>query len=168
MADRPPPPGRLILRHAALLLAVALACADPASAVQPDEVLPDHKLEARAREIGRDLRCLVCQNQSIDDSDADLARDLRVLVRERLKAGDSDRQVVDYIVSRYGDFVLLRPPLKPATYALWFGPGVILVGGAVALALYLRRRSRRAETAAAPLDEEDEHRLARLLKDAGE
>ena len=98
----------------------------PAHAIQPDEVLADPALEARAREIGRELRCLVCQNQSIDDSDADLARDLRVLVRERLQAGDSDRQVVDYVVSRYGDFVLLRPPVKPATYALWFGPLLIL------------------------------------------
>ena len=154
---------------AALLTALWLVCAaliSPAHAIQPDEVLADPAMEARAREIGRELRCLVCQNQSIDDSDADLARDLRVMVRERLKAGDSDRQVVDYIVSRYGDFVLLRPPVKPETWALWFGPLVIGGLGLVALVLYFRRRARAGGSEApAPLSEADEQRIARMLED---
>jgi cytochrome c-type biogenesis protein CcmH len=164
MADRPPTAGRLI---AALLAAVWLiAAALPAHAIQPSEVLPNPALEARAREIGRELRCLVCQNQSIDDSDADLARDLRVLVRQRLSAGDSDRQVMDYVVSRYGDFVLLRPPVKPETWALWFGPAAIGGLGLLALIVYFRRRARpsSAETPA-PLSPADEQRLARLLDD---
>jgi cytochrome c-type biogenesis protein CcmH len=126
-------------------------------------MLADPALEVRAREIGRELRCLVCQNQSIDDSDADLARDLRVLVRERLKAGDSDRQVVDYIVSRYGDFVLLRPPMKPMTWALWFGPPIIAGAGLIALILYYRR-TRHAAEPPAPLSERDEKRIAQLLE----
>lgn len=161
-------------RSLALLAGLFWLWAAPAPAVQPDEVLADRALEARARDIGRELRCLVCQNQSIDDSDADLARDLRMLVRERLKAGDSDRQVVDYVVSRYGDFVLLRPPFKPETYALWFGPGVILAGGAAAIVLYHRRRRRGqpgtagAPLGEAPLDDADERRLARLMKDGSE
>ena len=147
-----------------LLLGCALLLAAPAGAIQPDEVLADPAMEARAREIGRELRCLVCQNQSIDDSDADLARDLRIMVRSRLKAGDSDRQVIDYIVSRYGDFVLLRPPVKPETWALWFGPAAIGGLGALALYLYFRRRARTGgETA--PLSEAEEQRIARMLED---
>ena len=110
----------------ALFLGLVLCLAAvSAGAVNPDEMLDDPALEARAREISKGLRCLVCQNQSIDDSDADLARDLRVLVRERLAAGDSDGQVIGYVVSRYGDFVLMRPPFKAATYALWLGPALI-------------------------------------------
>jgi cytochrome c-type biogenesis protein CcmH len=102
----------------------------PALAVQPDEILPDAALEHRAREISGGLRCLVCQNQSIDDSDAPLAKDLRLIVRERLKTGDSDQAVIDYVVARYGDFVLLKPPLKPATLLLWLSPLLLLMGGA--------------------------------------
>jgi cytochrome c-type biogenesis protein CcmH len=143
-----------------LLLVV---CVADGRAVEPTEVLSDPALEARAREIGKELRCLVCQNQSIDDSDAELARDLRVLVRERLRAGDSDRQVVDYVVSRYGDFVLLRPPLKPSTYALWFGPPLILLLAVVAIFVFYRNRKRLK--AAAGLSAADEERLARALKD---
>ena len=165
MAGHSPPARRLIAAAALLLLAFA---ADGARAVQPGEALADPALETRARQIGKELRCLVCQNQSIDESDADLARDLRVLVRERLQAGDSDGQVVDYVVSRYGDFVLLRPPLKPATYALWFGPVLILACAVGAMALYYRRRSRQGENAEAPVDVADEERLARVLEESKE
>jgi cytochrome c-type biogenesis protein CcmH len=162
MADCPPLAGWLIAVFAALMLAFS---ASNAVAVEPAEVLADPALEARAREIGKDLRCLVCQNQSIDDSDADLARDLRVLVRERLQAGDSDRQVVDYVVSRYGDFVLLRPPLKPSTYVLWFGPALILGLAVVAIVFYYWRRNRQGMGAAPTLSSADEERVARLLED---
>ena len=109
-------------------------------AVEPGEMLKDPALEARARAISQEIRCVVCQNQSIDDSAADLAADLRRLVRERLVAGDSDQQVHDFLVSRYGDFVLLDPPLKPKTYLLWYGPGAIFVLALVAMAAYFRRR----------------------------
>lgn len=165
MADRPPATRRLIAMLAALLLVVSAA---DGRAVQPAEVLGDPALEARAREIGKELRCLVCQNQSIDDSDADLARDLRVLVRERLQAGDSDRQVVHYVVSRYGDFVLLRPPLKGSTYALWLGPPLILLMAVLAIVLYYRNRQLRGGGAAAALSGADEERLARVLEDQRE
>jgi len=121
-------------------------------------------LEERAREISKELRCLVCQNQSIDDSNAGLARDLRALVRERLLAGDSDSQVTDYVVARYGDFVLLRPPFKASTYALWLGPGVILLLGLIWAGAYMRRQPR--ETAEViPLDDAERQRLKSLLDD---
>jgi len=147
---------------AALLLAVL---AVPALAVQPDEILKDPALEARAREVGKELRCLVCQNQSIDDSDADLARDLRVLVRERIVAGDSNREVIDYVVSRYGDFVLLNPPFKLKTYALWFGPGAIIAFGLFAIFLFFRRRTGEVSpgTGANALSEAEKQKLARLI-----
>ena len=141
---------------AALLLALALAAA--AGAVEPEEQLADPALEARAREIGQELRCLVCQNQSIDDSDADLARDLRRIVRERLTAGDTDDQVMAFVTARYGDYVLLRPPLRAGTLALWFGP-VVLLGAGIA-AIILRRRRR---VAAERFSAEEDGRLARLL-----
>ena len=141
---------------AALLLALALAAA--AGAVEPEEQLADPALEARAREIGQELRCLVCQNQSIDDSDADLARDLRRIVRERLTAGDTDDQVMAFVTARYGDYVLLRPPLRAGTLALWFGP-VVLLGAGIA-AIMLRRRRR---VAAERFSAEEDGRLARLL-----
>lgn len=150
------------------LFAVLLSLATmPARAVDPSEVLPNPKLEARAREISKELRCLVCQNQSIDDSDAQLARDLRLLVRERLTAGDSDGQVVDYVVSRYGDFVLLKPPFKLSTLALWLGPAAIAVFGVLAVLLYYRRRPRGTEARPAPLSDGEKKRLAELLKDSG-
>jgi cytochrome c-type biogenesis protein CcmH len=142
---------------AALLLALTFAA--PAFAVEPQEQLADPALEARARELGQELRCLVCQNQSIDDSNADLARDLRRIVRERLTAGDSNPQVLDFVTARYGDYVLLRPPLRAGTLALWFGP-VVLLFAAIAL-LILRRRRRPAE--APPLSAEENRRLARLM-----
>jgi cytochrome c-type biogenesis protein CcmH len=136
----------------------------PASAVTPDERLADPALEARARAIGQELRCLVCQNQSIDDSNADLAHDLRVLVRERLAKGDSDNQVVDYVSSRYGDYVLLRPPVKPGTWALWFGPPALLLLGAAGVVLFFRRR-RTAVSAPPPLSDDEKRRLDLLLEE---
>jgi cytochrome c-type biogenesis protein CcmH len=149
------------MRIAALALALCLLAAT-AAAVQPDEILADPALEARARAISKDIRCLVCQNQSIDDSDAELARDLRLIVRERLEAGDDDRQVRDYLVARYGDFVLLDPPVKLETYALWFGPLAAFLLGAAATWAYLRRR-RAAPEPPAPLSAEERQRLAALL-----
>ena len=149
----------------ALLLALVLMMAAlPAAAVDPDEVLADPALENRARDISKNLRCLVCQNQSIDDSDADLARDLRLLVRERLSAGDSDNAVIDYVVSRYGDFVLLNPPFKGTTYVLWFGPLLIVVLGIVAVFFFFRRH-RIAEAAPPPLSEDEKRRLESLIGD---
>src|SRR5690349_12490253 len=124
-----------------LVVALAMVSAFPAHAVQPDEVLPDAALEARARNLSRELRCMVCQNQSIDDSDAPLARDLRLLVRERLKAGDSDKQIFDFLVARYGDFVLLKPRFTSHTALLWLLPALVLLAGAAAL-FALRRRQR--------------------------
>ena len=145
---------------ATLLLWLALAPV-AALAVEPDEVLPDATLEARARAISTGLRCLVCQNQSIDDSHAALARDLRLLVRERLKDGDTDGQVRDYIVARYGDFVLLKPPFEADTALLWGMPFVVLVAGAVGIAAARRRTG--TAPAGAPLDAAERARLDRLL-----
>jgi len=126
-----------------LVVVLALFSATPLHAVQVDEILPDAKLEARARAISHDLRCMVCQNQSIDDSEAPLARDLRLLVRERLKAGDSDTQVVDYMVARYGEFVLLRPRMSWHTAILWAAPLAILIIGVFAIVFSVLRRSAR-------------------------
>ncbi len=135
-----------------------------ALAVQPDEMLADPALEARAREISRNLRCVVCQNQSIDDSDAPLARDLRLLVRERLTQGDSNVQIYDFLVARYGDFVLLRPPVNPSTWLLWFGPAAILLLAAIGVVVWFRRR-RHVVTEVAPVSEAERARIARLLQD---
>jgi cytochrome c-type biogenesis protein CcmH len=153
------------------LLAVSLALLDApnALAVQPDEILTDPSLEARARGLSKELRCMVCQNQSIDDSDAPLARDLRLLVRDRLKGGDSDQQVLDFLVARYGNFVLLKPPFNWHTALLWLGPPAVLLGGALVLVLIARRRNRRAVADAAKpeggsLTVAEETRLARLIK----
>jgi cytochrome c-type biogenesis protein CcmH len=149
-----------------LLVAIVLAAA-PAHAVRPDEMLADPALEARARDIGRELRCLVCRNQSIDDSDADLAHDLRVLVRERLQAGDTNAQVIGYVRSRYGDFVLLRPPLALGTVLLWVGPALILLLGAFGVMRFYRARARDAgpgmEAGAAVLSPEERRRLQAVL-----
>jgi cytochrome c-type biogenesis protein CcmH len=147
--------------------ALFLGLAAPAFAVQPDEVLKDPAMEARAREICKELRCLVCQNQSIDDSNAPLARDLRVLVRERLVAGDDDTGVLSYITARYGDYVLLRPPFKASTYVLWIGPVIILLLGALGAALFLRGRNRpvTAGDTEAPLTPEERKRLDKLLRE---
>ncbi len=147
----------------AIWLAVALASAGPAGAVEPDEILPDARMEARAREISAELRCLVCQNQSIDDSNAPLAKDLRVIVRERLKAGDSDAAIRSFVVARYGTFVLLRPPVAGSTALLWGTPVLLL-----ALAGWLLWRRRRSEAAVPetiePLSAEEVARLERLTK----
>jgi cytochrome c-type biogenesis protein CcmH len=132
------------------LLALALAAAPQALAVQPDEILADAALEARARALSKELRCMVCQNQSIDDSDAPLARDLRVLVRERLEAGDSDQQVIDFLVARYGDFVLLKPRFTSHTALLWLMPAVVFVIGALVLVAAARRRSKTAAASSQP------------------
>ena len=161
------------MRKALFALALVFAWPPPAWAVNPDEVLSDPVMENRAREISRGLRCLVCQNQSIDDSDADLAKDLRIIVRERLTAGDSDAQVVDFMVSRYGDYVLLKPPFKLATLVLWLGPAAIAGGGLIAVLMFFRRR-RAGESAVQPaavltrpppLSDEENRRIEELLKD---
>jgi cytochrome c-type biogenesis protein CcmH len=140
-----------------------------AYAVQPDEIMSDPVKEARARDLSRELRCMVCQNQSIDDSDAPLAHDLRVLVRERLKAGDNDTQVVNFLVARYGEFVLLKPRFEWQTAPLWLAPiGILVLGGAV-LAVAVRRRRRAAESrpeVAAPLSARERDRLAELTERA--
>lgn len=155
-----------MIRRALAALLMALALAAPAGAVQPDEMLDDPVLEERARDISANLRCLVCQNESIDDSNAELARDLRILVRERLKAGDSDEEVVSYIVDRYGDYVLLKPPFKPTTYVLWFGPAVLALLAVAAGVAYYRRRAHEAGSAeVAALSEEERRRLEALLKE---
>ena len=134
----------------------------PSGAVTPDEVLDDPALEARARDISAGLRCLVCQNQSIDDSDADLAKDLRVLVRQRLVEGDSDQEVVGYIVSRYGEFVLLRPRFSARTLALWATPAIILVGGLAYLVVNAKRR--RTISEAQPLSNQEQADLQKVLR----
>jgi cytochrome c-type biogenesis protein CcmH len=141
-----------------------LVAAAPALAVTPQERLADPALEARARAISQELRCVVCQNQSIDDSNADLAHDLRLIVRERLTAGDSDAQVIDWIVARYGDFVLLRPPVEPATWPMRFAPPAVLALGAVGIAVYFRRR-RGAAAPQAPLSPDERRRLEGMLGD---
>ena len=149
-----------------VLLVLALLFAAPgAVAIGPDEILPDKALEGRAREIGRELRCLVCQNQSIDDSEADLARDLRILVRERLVAGDSDAAVKDYVVARFGDYVLLRPPFKATTVLLWLGPGLILLAGLFAAWRFYRRPGPPYEAPPVELTADEQRRVASLLGD---
>ena len=146
---------RLLVSLAFLLTAL------PALAVQPDEILPDPALEARARAISAELRCLVCQNQSIDDSDADLARDLRLLVRERLKAGDSDDQVRAYLVARYGDFVLLKPPFTSGTLFLWLSPfGLLILAGGL---IWARSRQLQPVAGENPLSAEEAEKLQKLL-----
>jgi cytochrome c-type biogenesis protein CcmH len=151
---------RRALLAACILL---LALAGGAHAIDPAEQLADPALEARARVLSKELRCLVCQNESIDDSNADLARDLRRIVRERLVAGDGDGAVKQYLVARYGDFVLLEPPVKLKTYALWFGPAVVLALGALGVLVFYRRR-RAPPTAPPPLSADEQRRLAALLE----
>ena len=155
---------RRLLLALALLMAIPLATPAPGWAVEPDEMLDDPVLEARARALSQEIRCLVCQNEPIDSSNADLARDLRILLRERLVAGDSDDDVRAFLVARYGDYVLLDPPLKLTTYALWFGPVLILLLGALGVILYFAR-ARQAPATAAPLSAEERARLERLLED---
>ncbi|MBI5318934.1 cytochrome c-type biogenesis protein [Bradyrhizobium sp.] len=156
------------MKRAAVILALALTvmAGSPARAVQPDEIMADPVKEGRARELSKELRCMVCQNQSIDDSDAPLARDLRLLVRERISAGDSDSQVIDFLVARYGEFVLLKPRFNPHTVLLWLLPPLALMGGGIALWVYSNRRQRTGqsgEDALMKLTPEEEKRLERLL-----
>jgi cytochrome c-type biogenesis protein CcmH len=152
------------MRRLALALALCLAPL-MAAAVQPDEILPDPALEARARAITAELRCVVCRSESIDDSNAAIARDLRLLVRERLVAGDSDEEVRAFVVARYGEYVLLRPPFTWRNAALWLsGPAILLMGAAIAFG-FIRRRARAAPPPPAPLSPDEEKRLAALLKE---
>jgi cytochrome c-type biogenesis protein CcmH len=155
-----------MIRRLALAVAVAAGLAgSSAHAVEPAERLPDPAQEARARALSQELRCLVCQNQSIDESNADLAHDLRVLLRQRLVAGDTDRQVLDYIVARYGVFVLLDPPFAPATYFLWLTPPILVLGAGIFLVLRARRRRPDPELPA--LSDEERGRAALLLGEGG-
>lgn len=147
------------------LLALALLLSGPVFAVQPDEILADPAMEARAREISKDLRCLVCRNENIDESNADLARDLRLLVRERLVAGDSNEEVVAFIVDRYGEYVLLRPTTKGANWLLWAaGPLMLLLAVAMAWG-YLRGRSKAARPQETALTADEQERLRRILEE---
>jgi cytochrome c-type biogenesis protein CcmH len=139
---------------------MALLALSPAWAVQPDEILPDAKLETRARALSKELRCMVCQNQSIDDSDAPLARDLRLLVRERLRQGDTDQQVIDFLTARYGEFVLLRPRFSGHTALLWLTPGAAVLIGGLAIILFARRRVA-PDPALTPAEQA---RLARIMR----
>lgn len=152
--------------HRLILVAVAMwLVGSTAHAVQPDEIMPNPAQESRARELSRELRCMVCQNQSIDDSDAPLAKDLRLLVRERIAAGDSNAQVMDFLVARYGEFVLLKPRLNSQTLVLWLLPPLALLGGALALWLGRRRRAATASTddASRELSGEEQLRLRSLI-----
>ncbi len=148
------------MRRCILIVALWLA-AMPALAVQPDEVLPDPVMEARARALSRELRCVVCRTETIDDSDAAIARDLRLLLRERLVAGDSDAEAMAFMVARYGEYVLLNPPARGANLVLWLaGPGLLLLGGGIAVT-WLRRR--RGPEAVAALTPDEERRLDEIL-----
>ena len=152
-----------MIRRLLLVLGLLLAIGAPAWAVDPSERLADPALEARARAISQELRCLVCQNESIDESNAPLAHDLRVLVRKRLVAGDSNRQVLNYIVARYGVFVLLDPPFEPVTWVLWLGPPILVLGAAAVL--LLRARRRRPDPTPSALTPDETARAASLLGD---
>jgi cytochrome c-type biogenesis protein CcmH len=154
-----------LFRHFRLVAALLLVAGLPAIAVEPGEQLKNPALEARARAISSELRCLVCQNETIDESNASLAHDIRILLRERLTAGDTDEQAVKAIVDRYGEFVLLDPPVQPATYVLWFGPVAMLLGGLLGGMVWLRRRSGTTE-AAMPLTPDERRRLDTILREA--
>src|SRR6476659_2461348 len=152
-------------RLAAITLALAVIASSSSLAVQPEEMLKDQKLEARARELSRELRCMVCQNQSIDESEAPLARDLRLLVRERLSKGDTDQQVLNFLVARYGEFVLLKPPFEKHTLVLWGLPPLVLVGGLLWLWTRARRHGSRHQAPDA-LNQEEQRRLSTLVDPA--
>ena len=151
---------RRLLASLCFVAAIGLSAAH---AVLPDEMMADPAKEARARNLSRELRCMVCQNQSIDDSEAPLARDLRLLVRERIAAGDSDSQVIDFLVARYGEFVLLKPRFERQTLLLWLVPPLLLFGGGVALWMHTRRRAKGAAETSAALTPEEEAKLAALM-----
>jgi len=144
-----------------LSCAIGLVAVGPAGAVQPDEILQDQALEARARALSAGLRCLVCQNQSIDDSDAPLAKDLRVLVRERLKAGDSDAEIIDFVVARYGEFVLLKPRFTPHNWLLWFATPLALLMAFAGIVIAYRRRA--VAEKPKPLTANEKRRLKRIM-----
>lgn len=152
-------------RRGGLLIAflLSLAAALPAHAVEPDEILQDKALEARARHISEGLRCLVCQNQSIDDSEAPLAKDLRVLVRDRLKAGDTDQQIEDYVVARYGEFVLLKPRFTAHTLILWLATPAVFLLALIVIVLAYRRRTAQESGA---LSQAEEAKLKRMLDES--
>jgi cytochrome c-type biogenesis protein CcmH len=154
------------LKRVLFALAIVATMATTVHAVQPDEIMSDAAKEARARDLSRELRCMVCQNQSIDDSEAPLARDLRLLVRERIAAGDSDAQVMDFLVSRYGEFVLLKPRLNSHTWLLWFLTPLALVSGGIALWIHGRRRAQfgaEQDAALSSLTPEEQTRLNQLI-----
>ncbi len=151
------------LRDIALIPVLLAFLALPAGAMEPDEVLDDPVLEQRARDLGKILRCVVCQNQSIDDSNAPLARDLRILVRERLTEGDTDQEALDYIVARYGNFVLLKPPVQVSTLLLWAGPFIILLLACLAYWTLIRRGNASSEPDAAALSDEERRQLRDIL-----
>jgi cytochrome c-type biogenesis protein CcmH len=156
-------------RFLAIAFVLAALGLSAAHAVLPDEVMSDPAREARARNLSRELRCMVCQNQSIDDSEAPLARDLRLLVRERIAAGDSDGQVVDFLVARYGEFVLLKPRFERQTLLLWLVPPLLLIGGGLGLWLHIRRRvGSESADAVPPLTADEEARLSALMTDGTE
>ena len=150
-----------MIRRLVLALLCALALGGVARAVEPDEILKDPALEARARTVSAELRCLVCQNESIDESHAPLAHDIRMLVRQRLEAGDTNQQVVDYLVSRYGQFILLKPPFELQTLLLWGTPLLVILAGGIAIAFAARRRP--ARDPARPLSEGEQRKLDELL-----
>ena len=148
-----------------LVMALAMLAAAPAFAVNPDEMLADPVLEHRARDLSATIRCMKCQNQSIDDSDADLARDLRILLRERLSAGDSDQEVLDFLVARYGEFVLLKPRFSTANLLLWAAPVLGLLGGFLLALRYFRRREEEKEPASTELTAAEHEKLTKILGD---
>lgn len=150
---------------ASALLCILMALAGPGFAVLPDEVLPDPAQEARARALSAEIRCLVCQNQSIDDSDAALARDLRLLVREQIKEGKTDQGIREFLVERYGDFVLLKPPMRAGTWLLWYGPLIVFVIGVIGLIVFFRTRSGSGTAVAPTLSAEEQARVERMLDD---
>ncbi len=155
----------IIFRIGLALFVLAFLASTPGMAYEPDEVLKDPKLEARARVLSAELRCLVCQNQSIDDSSAPLAKDLRLLIRERITAGDSNTQAMDFVVARYGEFVLLRPRFGLHTAFLWLGPLLILLFGGIGVVFLLRRHRNVPDDTVSPLNDEESGRLAELLVD---
>lgn len=152
-----------MIKKILITMSVLLAMTTSAVAVEPDEILDDPVLEARARDLSRQVRCVVCQNQDIDSSNAGVARDLRILVRERLMAGDSDADVLAYLVARYGDYALFKPPWKPSTYALWLAPGVMILFGGMAV-IFVLRGPRRRNKPLASLSDADEVEIAEIIR----